>query len=75
MGRRLLTLLAVFAIAWGGVAAATLSGLTPQLGLDLQGGISVILTLLFLVLSGLYIWYFPIWKKRRRQRAESAVRD
>lgn len=44
MGRRLLTLLAVFAIAWGGVAAATLSGLTPQLGLDLQGGISVILT-------------------------------
>lgn len=44
MGRRLLSLLAVLAIAWGGVAAATAYGLTPQLGLDLQGGISVILT-------------------------------
>lgn len=44
MGRRLLALLTVFVIAWGGVAAATAAGLTPQLGLDLQGGISVILT-------------------------------
>ncbi len=43
-GRRLLALLAVLTIAWGGVAAATATGLTPQLGLDLQGGISVILT-------------------------------
>ena len=27
--------------------------------------------LVFLVLSGLYIWYFPGWKKRRRLRAEN----
>lgn len=44
MGRRVLSLLAVLAVAWGGVAAATATGVTPRLGLDLQGGTSVILT-------------------------------
>ena len=44
MGRRIATLLVVLAISWGGVAAATATGLTPRLGLDLQGGTSVILT-------------------------------
>lgn len=34
----------VFAIAWGGVAALTAAGITPRLGLDLQGGTSVVLT-------------------------------
>ena len=28
----------------------------------------VALALAFLVLSGLYMWYFPIWKKNRRIR-------
>lgn len=44
MARRIGTLLVVLTIAWGGLAAATFSGLTPRLGLDLQGGTSVILT-------------------------------
>ncbi len=44
MRRRLIGLLVVFAIAWGGVAALTASGITPRLGLDLQGGTSVVLT-------------------------------
>jgi preprotein translocase subunit SecD len=42
--RRLIGLLVVFAFAWGGVAALTASGITPRLGLDLQGGTSVVLT-------------------------------
>jgi preprotein translocase subunit SecD len=42
--RRLIGLLVVFAIAWGGMAALTASGITPRLGLDLQGGTSVVLT-------------------------------
>ncbi len=44
MRRRLIGLLVVFAIAWGGMAALTASGITPRLGLDLQGGTSVVLT-------------------------------
>ncbi len=44
MGRRIATLLVVLAISWGGVAGAIAAGLTPRLGLDLQGGTSVILT-------------------------------
>jgi uncharacterized iron-regulated membrane protein len=31
----------------------------------------VALGLMFLVCSGLYIWYFPVWKKRRRLRMEN----
>lgn len=44
MRRRLIGLLIVFVIAWGGLAATFLSGTTPKLGLDLQGGVSVVLT-------------------------------
>ncbi len=44
MSRRLLGLLVVLAISWGGLAAVIAAGLTPRLGLDLQGGTSVILT-------------------------------
>lgn len=44
MNRRLVGLLIVLAIAWGGLAAVVLTGTTPRLGLDLQGGTSVVLT-------------------------------
>lgn len=43
MRRRVVTLIAVLVIAWGGVGAALAFGLSPKLGLDLKGGISVIL--------------------------------
>lgn len=44
MARRLVGLVIVLAIAWGGLAAVTTAGYTPRLGLDLQGGTSVVLT-------------------------------
>lgn len=44
MKRRLVGLLVVLAIAWGGLAAIVATGTTPRLGLDLQGGTSVVLT-------------------------------
>ncbi len=44
MTRRVVGLIVVLLIAWGGLAAATAAGLTPRLGLDLQGGTSVVLT-------------------------------
>lgn len=44
MRSHLIRLLFVLLIAWGGVGLAAASGLSPKLGLDLQGGISVILT-------------------------------
>ncbi|MBU1494493.1 MAG: hypothetical protein KJ956_11045, partial [Actinobacteria bacterium] len=45
MGRRaaLITVLATLAIVWGSLAAVLGSGTTPKLGLDLQGGFSVVL--------------------------------
>lgn len=44
MTRRLVGIGVVLLISWGGLFATTLSGITPKLGLDLQGGISVVLT-------------------------------
>lgn len=44
MIRRFVGIIIVLAIAWGGLAAVTAAGLTPRLGLDLQGGTSVVLT-------------------------------
>ena len=44
MARRLIGLLVVLAIAWGGLAAILAAGWLPRLGLDLQGGTSVVLT-------------------------------
>lgn len=44
MTRRLVGLLVVLAIAWGALALVLALGLQPRLGLDLQGGTSVILT-------------------------------
>ena len=44
MTRRVVGLIVVLIIAWGGLAGATAAGLTPRLGLDLQGGTSVVLT-------------------------------
>lgn len=44
MTRRLVGLVVVLAIAWGGLGAVIAAGYTPLLGLDLQGGTSVILT-------------------------------
>lgn len=44
MTRRLVGLVIVLAIAWGGLGAVTAAGFLPLLGLDLQGGTSVILT-------------------------------
>jgi preprotein translocase subunit SecD len=44
MTRRVVGLLIVLIVAWGGLAAAMASGLTPKLGLDLQGGTAVVLT-------------------------------
>jgi preprotein translocase subunit SecD len=44
VSKRLVGLFIVLAIAWGGLAAVITAGLTPRLGLDLQGGTSVVLT-------------------------------
>jgi preprotein translocase subunit SecD len=44
MTRRLVGLAIVLAIAWGSLAAVIAAGMTPRLGLDLQGGTSVVLT-------------------------------
>ncbi len=44
MTRRLVGLAVVLAISWGGLALAIAAGLTPRLGLDLQGGTAVVLT-------------------------------
>ncbi|MEX1124824.1 MAG: protein translocase subunit SecD [Acidimicrobiia bacterium] len=44
MTRRVVGLIVVLAVAWGGLAAAIYFGLTPLLGLDLQGGTAVVLT-------------------------------
>lgn len=44
MARRAIAVLLVIGFAWGGIAWALAAGVTPALGLDLQGGISVILT-------------------------------
>lgn len=44
MARRLIGLLVVLAIAWGGFAAIYAAGWLPRLGLDLQGGTAVVLT-------------------------------
>ena len=44
MSRRLVVLLLVLLVAWGGLAAIIYTGSTPLLGLDLQGGTAVVLT-------------------------------
>ena len=44
MARRLFRLLVVLVVAWGGLAAIVAAGWLPRLGLDLQGGTSVVLT-------------------------------
>ena len=44
MTRRVVGLLIVLVLAWGGLALAIANGLTPLLGLDLQGGTAVVLT-------------------------------
>lgn len=44
MTRRLVGLVVVFLVAWGGLALAIATDTTPRLGLDLQGGTAVILT-------------------------------
>lgn len=44
MTRRVVGLVVVLAIAWGGLAATIALGFTPRLGLDLQGGTAVVLT-------------------------------
>ena len=44
MRRRLIGLLVVLLIAWGGAAFLLSQGLAPELGLDLEGGTSVVLT-------------------------------
>ncbi len=44
MLRRVIGLLIVAGIAWGGLAAVYFLGVEPKLGLDLQGGTSVVLT-------------------------------
>lgn len=44
MKRRLIGLVVVLVVAWGGLAATLAAGITPRLGLDLQGGVSVVLT-------------------------------
>jgi protein-export membrane protein SecD len=42
--RRLIGLVLVLLLAWGGVGLLLANGITPKLGLDLQGGTSVVLT-------------------------------
>ena len=44
MRSHVVRLVLILLVAWGGVGLATAEGLAPKLGLDLQGGISVILT-------------------------------
>jgi protein-export membrane protein SecD len=44
MTRRVVGLIIIATVAWGGLAAAIYFGLTPILGLDLQGGTAVVLT-------------------------------
>ena len=44
MTRRVVGLIVVLAVAWGGLAAVIAAGMTPRLGLDLQGGTAVVLT-------------------------------
>ena len=44
MRRRLVTIIVMMVIAWGGLAGALAAGIGPRLGLDLRGGTSVILT-------------------------------
>jgi protein-export membrane protein SecD len=44
MQRRLVGLSVVLLVAWGGLATALAVGYRPKLGLDLQGGTSVVLT-------------------------------
>ncbi len=44
MTRRVVGLVVVLAISWGGLAATIALGFTPRLGLDLQGGTAVVLT-------------------------------
>ncbi len=44
MRRRIIGLAVVLALAWGGLGFLTAVGLAPKLGLDLQGGTSVVLT-------------------------------
>lgn len=44
MTRRVVGLLIVLGVSWGGLAAAWALGFTPRLGLDLQGGTAVVLT-------------------------------
>lgn len=44
MRRTLIGLVVVLGLAWGGLAALVATGRTPRLGLDLQGGTSVVLT-------------------------------
>ena len=44
MRRRLITVLIVLLVSWGGLAVTLAFGVKPRLGLDLQGGTSVILT-------------------------------
>ena len=43
MGKRVVALTVILAIAWGGLALALTNDTAPKLGLDLQGGTSVIL--------------------------------
>ena len=42
--RRILSVLVMLAVAWGGLAAVFGTGSTPKLGLDLAGGFSVVLS-------------------------------
>jgi preprotein translocase subunit SecD len=42
--RRLIGLVLVLLLAWGGAGLLLANGITPKLGLDLQGGTSVVLT-------------------------------
>lgn len=44
MARRTVALVLILGVAWGGIGAAVSAGFLPKLGLDLQGGISAILT-------------------------------
>jgi protein-export membrane protein SecD len=43
MSKRVISLVVILAIAWGGLALALTNDMAPKLGLDLQGGTSVIL--------------------------------